>query len=676
MKNKVCIVVTIIMVMMLAQFSLFIGNVKAETITGSDGTVSWSFDSETGTITFSGSGEISGVWKENINERNINNVTISDGITSIGSKAFWGCTMTSITIPNSVTSIGSKAFTNCTRLENIAIPDSFTSIGDQAFSYCGIKSITIPNTVTSIGGYAFDGCYKLTSITIPNSVTNIGDSAFKDCKMLNSITISDSVINIGSYAFVNCESLISITIPNSVKSIDSSAFDNCSSLTNISVSPQNEDYSSENGVLFNKDKTEICKYPAAKEETTYIIPNGVKRIGARAFIRCETLKNITIPNTVTSIGEYAFNNCINLTKMILPASVERIDSYIFEYDDGLIVFCKSNTKPLIPDNVTCVVDDDIPTVELSQEGLYINIVASDLGVGLTAEPYSIDGTNWYENNKIAVDKSGEYIVYVRDLLNNIAEKSIMIDIEKPKITNIMQDRYKITITATDNIALAEKAYSIDGVNYQSSNVFTVPKNGIYSIYVKDSRENIVTETVIVSVTSDNKDNEDSSEDNKNNGETSINDKDDDNKEKNSQKDIKAPIIHSVEANGLKITIKATDDVMLAEKPYSLDNKTWQSSNEITVEKNGQYMVYVRDKAGNVANKLVKVTTKQSNDTNNSKGNTNSKTSTETKNVEKAEDKTQAKTKIPQTGATFPIVILIVVSVIGVVGYKKFKKVNY
>ena len=79
---------------------------------------------------------------------------------------------------------------------------------------------------------------------------------------------------------------------------------------------------------------------------------------------------------------------------------------------------------------------------------------------------------------------------------------------------------------------------------------------------------------------------------------------------------------------------------------------------------------------NVANKSVKVTTKQSNDTNNSKGNTNSETSTKIANIEKTEDKTQAKTVIPQAGATFPIIILTAISIIGIVGYKRFKKVNY
>ena len=174
-------------------------------------------------------------------------------------------------------------------------------------------------------------------------------------------------------------------------------------------------------------------------------------------------------------------------------------------------------------------------------------------------------------------------------------------------------------------------------------------------------------------------------------------------------DDNAPEISNVQINGYTIKVEARDgESGLAKKAYSLDGENWQSSNEFNVSKTGRYTIYVRDNTENITTKTVEIVetkedekTEQEDKTptednktekddkadeektpaknekeNNNSKNKDNKTSTETKNVEKAEDKTQAKTVIPQTGATFPIIILIVVSVIGVVGYKKFKKVNY
>ena len=172
-------------------------------------------------------------------------------------------------------------------------------------------AITIPSKIDGkpvirINYGAFRCCDGLTSITIPNSVTSIEGSAFAGCTGLTSITIPNSVTSIGGRAF------------------GVEAFEGCSNLTSINVASGNNCYSGINGILFNKEKTELIKYPEGKSETSYTIPNSVTSIEESAFYSCTGLTSITIPNSVTSIGKWAFQDCTGLTSITIPNSVTGI----------------------------------------------------------------------------------------------------------------------------------------------------------------------------------------------------------------------------------------------------------------------------------------------------------------------------------------------------------------
>ena len=212
-----------------------------------------------------------------------------------------------VIVENGVTSIGSYVFCGCSSLTSITIPDSVTSIGEYAFYGClSLTSITIPDSVTSIGECAFYKCSSLTSITIPDSVTSIGVSAFYDCSSLASVTIPDSVTSIGSYVFCGCSSLTSITIPNSVTSIGDYAFEYCNNLTSITI------------------------------------PDSVTSIGVSAFYKCSSLTSITIPDSVTSIGDYAFSYCYKLNSAMIPDSVTSIGYSAFHGCNLLTVLTSNN----------------------------------------------------------------------------------------------------------------------------------------------------------------------------------------------------------------------------------------------------------------------------------------------------------------------------------------------
>ena len=253
-----------------------------------------------------------------------------------------------VKIQNGVTSIGDYAFDNCTSLTSIEIPSGVTSIGDGAFAYCtSLTSIEIPSGVTSIRDHAFDNCTSLTSIEIPSGVTSIGNSAFKNCTSLASIEIPSSVTSIGNEAFAYCTNLTSIEIPSGVTSIENYAFSNCTSLNSINVDKDNQSYSSEDGILFDKEKKKLITYPAGKKEKEYNIPSSVTSIGAGTFYGCRSLTRIEIPSSVTSIECLAFYGCTSLTSIEIPSSVTRIAAQVF-------YGCTSLTSIEIPSSVTSI----------------------------------------------------------------------------------------------------------------------------------------------------------------------------------------------------------------------------------------------------------------------------------------------------------------------------------
>lgn len=341
---------------------------------------------------------------------------IPDGVTSIADYAFYKCNeITSITIPASLTNIGEKAFYDCFKLKYVYYT------GDVA-GWCEISGLfynimrgslyiggnivegdlIIPEGVTSIGDYAFYNRNEITSIRIPDSVTYIGDYAFYNCDKLANIVVSENNDTFSSIDGIlydkNKTRLIfvpqaiqgAITIPDSVTSIANLIFAECDELTSIIVSENNSSYSSVDGILYNKDKTQIIFVPRAIQGVI-TIPDSVTDIRHSTFSGCTGITGVVIGNGVTSIGQ-AFSECGGLTHIIIPDSVTSIDGNAFQY-------CASLTSITIGKGVTSIGNDAFEGCSALRE--VIN--NSDLPITLGSSDYG--KVAYYA--LVLVDKNGD-----------------------------------------------------------------------------------------------------------------------------------------------------------------------------------------------------------------------------------------------------------------------------
>ncbi len=258
-------------------------------------------------------------------------------VTAIGWEAFEKCsTLTSVIIPNGVVNIGFSAFYKCSNLKSVSIPDSVTDIYYSAFEYCtSLTKISVGSSnqnYTVSDGMLFDK-YKTTLLLCPADKTTV-----------NSLPSTTRFFNV--CAFYNCTNLTSITIPSEMVSFGAGYFSECPKLANITIDKNNKDYTSENNIVYTKDKKTLVLYPRTRTTVTDL-PDTLTKIGQSAFQNCTALTKITIPKNVTTIESIAFDNCKSLTEISIPSGVTSIGAHAFGD-------CTSLKSIKIPDGVTTI----------------------------------------------------------------------------------------------------------------------------------------------------------------------------------------------------------------------------------------------------------------------------------------------------------------------------------
>lgn len=365
------------------------------------------------------------------NTPSLKHLIIPGTVEKINSSAFWGNTyLETVEIQNGVKKIGSRAFYGCSNLKEIIIPDSVTIIDTQAFQYCKkLENVRLSNNIENLSDAAFYGCEELSTVIIPDSVKVIG-SAFGNCKKLTNIKIPKNVTSIAKDAFSYCNlltltvneenetykmidnmlctkdgkdviqimkinTLTELTIPDGVETIslqgavklkklivpasvkDLGSFYGTTELSEVEIAEDNEYYSSDEGAIYNKNKTILVR--CISQEESYTVKEGVKKLAENSFHNKKKLKELIISDSVETVAGLSIYLSTNLQSLYIGKSVKNMNGHSLYYlplltnvtvssentnfkaENGMILSYDGKTLVKVLGNVTSI---DVPnTIE-------------------------------------------------------------------------------------------------------------------------------------------------------------------------------------------------------------------------------------------------------------------------------------------------------------------------
>ena len=297
--------------------------------------------------------------------RTIEEVTISSGISKIGKNCFKYCSgLKTVHLPEGLLEIESSGFNNCISLEELQLPTGLQTIGENAFQMCrSLKELAIPEGVTTLNKI-FDNCRALEKVTLSKTVSTVIAGAFSGCSALLSIEVDsdnmdlcsvsgvlfdhskkvllaypwgknaviyqvpDGTERIGEQVFGGYTCLQTIVVPASVTEISHNSFLGAA-VTEIRVDEENGFFSAQDGVLFDKEMHTLLCYPCGRRDGQYVVPETVTRIEEYAFYHNKYVNDVQIQKNVAAIGMFAFAGCTGLKTVTIAEGLEQIEAAAF-----------------------------------------------------------------------------------------------------------------------------------------------------------------------------------------------------------------------------------------------------------------------------------------------------------------------------------------------------------
>lgn len=384
----------------------------------------------------------------------------------------------SIILPRSIVGIdGQQQFYWCHDLESIVLSPLIETIEESMFHTCGsLNKIVFPTALKTIGKSAFAFCSSLTEVTIPTTVTSIEVGAFEMCAALKRVVWNPNVKTIYQGTFFKCTSLETFeNFPRQVEFVGDAAFGDCQALTIDTVSlasngtlgkdpfwivkvkafevpANNAEYSSLDGVLFNKDQTELLRYNSGNDlMANYTVPNSVTRIADFAFVR-SPLTGVNLPTGLTNLGYGAFYMNHDLTSIDIPDGVEvlaertfrsclalkevKLPAHLKEIEDECFSLCISLTELTLPNQLEFLGNNIFYSTAITKLHLpaSVNTIAPDAFAFMTLDQLTID-----KASTSYMDEGEGAVVYSKDKKNLV------------KVTRKFNDPELIVPAQTDTI---------------------------------------------------------------------------------------------------------------------------------------------------------------------------------------------------------------------------------
>lgn len=285
----------------------------------------------------------------------VEKVTLPEGLMEIQQEAFYDCfALRSISLPESLQSIGASAFGSCRALAEITLPEGLRTIGTRAFDWTGLTSLHLPENLKEIGYSAFASNAKLQEVTLPKNLRVIPTDMLYNCSALEKVVLPEQLERIEASAFAYCEALTeidlpegvqflgrnafercgfaSICIPDSVTEIEGNPFKNCKALRTVELSPNHPLLTVQDGMLIDHVHQRVLR--RLTTGAVCIVPEGIKEIADGAFGRIPELTEITLPGSLKRIGEAAFIYC-GMREITIPKGVAELERAAFLHCDQL-----------------------------------------------------------------------------------------------------------------------------------------------------------------------------------------------------------------------------------------------------------------------------------------------------------------------------------------------------